>query len=116
MITIENLQIGKSYNCIFETRVEKNKITESNLEDAGVSTPGSFSGWIVLKGRGDIEGIDPNTKLLKILERGTRKEYVVHFDDISDIQEGSICALEDNAINWLPAEQMNINGLLRWKK
>lgn len=82
MIKIENITPGKSYACKFRTET----MLDSHGRVPGLSdTP--------LKGVGTYEGLgiliqrDTDQRLVKLQDEKSKKEFVVSFDDIWDVDE-----------------------------
>lgn len=81
MIKIEDVTPGNSYACKFkvETMLDTMGRPAPNLSDVPVKGVGLYEGLGILAAR------DMNTRLVKLVDEKTKKEFVVSFDDIWDI-------------------------------
>ena len=82
MISIEDITPGKSYACKF--RVETMLDTFGRvpgLSDTPLKGVGTYEGLGVLMQR------DTNKRLVKLQDEKSKKEFVVSFDDIWDVDE-----------------------------
>ena len=82
MISIEDITPGKSYACKF--RVETMLDTFGRvpgLSDTPLKGVGTYEGLGVLTQR------DTNKRLVKLQDEKSKKEFVVSFDDIWDVDE-----------------------------
>ena len=82
MISIEDITPGKSYACKF--RVETMLDTFGRvpgLSDTPLKGVGTYEGLGVLMQR------DTNQRLVKLQDEKSKKEFVVSFDDIWDVDE-----------------------------
>jgi len=81
MIAIEDIEVGKSYACKFkvETMLDTFGRPHPNLSDVPLKGPGVYEGLGVLLQR------DMKTKLVKLQDEKSKKEFVVPFADIWDI-------------------------------
>ena len=80
-IKIEDVVPGESYACYFRatTMLDELGRPAPNLSDIPIKGPGVYEGFGVLTTR------DTRTRLVKILDESTGKEFTVSFDDIWDI-------------------------------
>jgi len=83
MIDILNITPGESYACKFrvETMLDDLGRPAPNLSDRPLAGPGEYEGFGILKQR-DIE-----QRLVILMDEKSRKDFVVSFDDIWDIDE-----------------------------
>ncbi len=83
MMTIEEIETGKSYACKFkvETMLDDMGRPAPNLSDVPLKGPGEYEGLGVLMQR------DSDQRLVKLKDEKTSKEFVVSFDNIWDIDE-----------------------------
>jgi len=81
MIKIEDVTVGKAYACKFkvETMLDTLGRPAPNLSDQPLRGKGMYEGLGILAER------DMNTRLVKLVDEKTKKEFVVSFDDIWDI-------------------------------
>ena len=82
MIKIEDIQPGKSYACKF--RVETMLDTYGRvpgLSDTPLKGVGTYEGLGILMQR------DSDQRLVKLQDEKSKKEFVVGFDDIWDVDE-----------------------------
>ena len=80
-IKIEDVKPGESYACYFRatTMLDELGRPAPNLSDIPIKGPGVYEGFGVLTTR------DTRTRLVKILDEKSKKEFTVPFDDIWDI-------------------------------
>ena len=82
MIDIREVEVGKSYACKF--KVERMLDTFGRIP--GLSdTPLAGLGWY--EGFGELMQRDSEKQLVKILDEKSKKEFVVPFDQIWDVDE-----------------------------
>ena len=81
MIKIEDVTPGESYACKFrvETMLDTLGRPAPNLSDTPLKGKGMYEGVGVLSAR------DMSTRLVKLVDEKSSKEFVVSFDDIWDI-------------------------------
>lgn len=81
MIAIEDVKPGNSYACKFKVKTMLDTLGRPapNLSDTPVKGEGMYEGVGVLSAR------DMNTRLVRLIDEKTEKEFVVSFDDIWDI-------------------------------
>lgn len=81
MIKIEDIEVGKSYACKFkvETMLDIYDRPHPNLSDVPLKGPGVYEGLGVLLQR------DMKTELVRLKDEKSKKEFVVPFSDIWDI-------------------------------
>jgi hypothetical protein len=104
---IEDIKIGESYNCKFTVRVPIDYVSEGIPVVRGEN----LSGNMVYTGEGDIDVVDYDNGLVQVLEKATRKPFIVYFDKITDIKEGSICAEYVDPDDFLSAEDFYDNHM-----
>jgi len=82
-IPIEDITPGKSYACKFrvETMLDTFGRPAPNLSDAPLKGPGIYESIGILVQR------DMDQRLVKLQDEKTKKEFVLHFDDIWDVDE-----------------------------
>lgn len=80
-ISIEAVQAGNSYACYFRTTTMLDELGRPapNLSDTPLKGPGVYEGFGVLTTR------DLDSRLVKILDEKSGKEFTVSFDDIWNI-------------------------------
>lgn len=81
MIAIEDVKPGNSYACKFKVKTILDTLGRPapNLSDTPLKGEGMYEGVGVLSAR------DMNTRLVRLIDEKTEKEFVVSFDDIWDI-------------------------------
>lgn len=81
MIAIEDVKPGNSYACKFKVKTMLDNLGRPapNLSDTPLKGEGMYEGVGVLSAR------DMNTRLVRLIDEKTEKEFVVSFDDIWDI-------------------------------
>ena len=81
MIKIEDITPGQSYACRFRTKTMLDDLGRPapNLSDRPLKGPGLYEGLGVLTTR------DTESRLVKLIDDASRKEFTVSFDDIWDI-------------------------------
>lgn len=81
MIAIEDVKPGNSYACKFKVKTMLDTLGRPapNLTDTPLKGEGMYEGVGVLSAR------DMNTRLVRLIDEKTEKEFVVSFDDIWDI-------------------------------
>lgn len=81
MIKIEDIVPGQSYACRFRTKTMLDDLGRPapNLSDRPLKGPGDYEGLGVLTTR------DTESRLVKLIDDASRKEFTVSFDDIWDI-------------------------------
>lgn len=81
MIAIEDVKPGNSYACKFKVKTMLDNLGRPapNLSDTPLKGEGMYEGVGVLSAR------DINTRLVRLIDEKTEKEFVVSFDDIWDI-------------------------------
>lgn len=81
MIAIEDVKPGNSYACKFKVKTMLDALGRPapNLSDTPLKGEGMYEGVGVLSAR------DMNTRLVRLIDEKTEKEFVVSFDDIWDI-------------------------------
>ena len=81
MIKIEDIEVGKSYACKFkvETMLDIHDRPHPNLSDVPLKGPGVYEGLGILLQR------DMKTELVRLQDEKSKKEFVVPFSDIWDI-------------------------------
>lgn len=91
MIKIEDVVPGNSYACKFRvtTMLDDLGRPAPNLSDQPLKGPGEYEGLGVLVAR------DMNTRLVKLEDEKSKKEFVVSFDDIWDI----------DTVDWVEADE-----------
>lgn len=89
-ILIEDITPGESYACKFrvETMLDNLGRPAPNLSDQPLKGPGVYEGVGVLLQR------DTEQRLVKLQDEKSRKEFVVSFDDIWDV----------DTIEWVDAD------------
>ena len=89
-ILIEDITPGESYACKFrvETMLDNLGRPAPNLSDQPLKGPGVYEGVGVLLQR------DTEQRLVKLQDQNSRKEFVVSFDDIWDV----------DTIEWVDAD------------
>ena len=94
MIKIEDVVPGRSYACKFrvETMLDTLGRPAPNLSDTPLKGKGMYEGLGVLVER------DLNTRLVKLQDERSKKEFVVSFDDIWDI----------DTVDWLEEDEPSI--------
>jgi len=81
MIKIEDITPGKSYACKFRTTTMLDDLGRPapNLSDRPLKGPGVYEGFGVLTTR------DLDSRLVKLIDEKSSKEFTVSFDDIWDV-------------------------------
>ena len=81
MIKIEDITPGKSYACKFRTTTMLDDLGRPapNLSDVPLKGPGVYEGFGVLTTR------DMDSRLVKLIDEKSSKEFTVSFDDIWDV-------------------------------
>lgn len=81
MIAIEDITPGNSYACKFKVRTMLDTLGRPapNLSDTPLAGEGMYEGIGVLMQR------DSDQRLVKLQDEKSKKEFVVSFDDIWDI-------------------------------
>jgi len=81
MINIEDVVPGNSYACKFKVKTMLDNLGRPapNLSDQPLRGEGMYESVGVLSAR------DMNTRLVRLVDEKTEKEFVVSFDDIWDI-------------------------------
>ena len=80
MIDIREVEVGKSYACKFKTE----QVLDEFDRIPGLSdTPLKGLGWY--EGFGELMQRDSEKELVKILDEKSKKEFVVPFDQIWDV-------------------------------
>ena len=81
MIAIEDITPGNSYACKFKVRTMLDTLGRPapNLSDTPLAGEGNYEGIGVLMQR------DSDQRLVKLQDEKSKKEFVVSFDDIWDI-------------------------------
>jgi hypothetical protein len=83
MIDITEITPGKSYACKFkvETMLDTFGRPAPNLSDTPLKGPGIYEGLGILTQR------DMESRLVGLIDEKSKKEFVVSFDDIWDVDE-----------------------------
>ena len=94
MIKIEDVVPGQSYACKFKVRTMLDTLGRPapNLSDQPLAGEGNYEGLGVLVAR------DLNTRLVKLQDEKSKKEFVVSFDDIWDI----------DTVDWIEEDEPSI--------
>lgn len=94
MIDIEDVVPGQSYACKFrvETMLDTLGRPAPNLSDQPLKGKGMYEGLGVLVAR------DMNTRLVKLQDEKSKKEFVVSFDDIWDV----------DTVDWVEEDEPSI--------
>ena len=94
MIDIEDVVPGNSYACKFrvETMLDALGRPAPNLSDQPLKGPGLYEGLGILLAR------DLDTRLVKLQDEKSKKEFVVSFDDIWDI----------DTVDWVEEDEPSI--------
>ena len=94
MIKIEDVVTGQSYACKFKVRTMLDTLGRPapNLSDQPLAGEGNYEGLGVLVAR------DLNTRLVKLQDEKSKKEFVVSFDDIWDI----------DIVDWIEEDEPSI--------
>ena len=94
MIKIEDVVPGQSYACKFKVRTMLDTLGRPapNLSDQPLAGEGNYEGLGVLVAR------DLNTRLVKLQDEKSKKEFVVSFDDIWDI----------DTVDWVEEDEPSI--------
>ena len=81
MIDIEDVVPGQSYACKFKVKTMLDNLGRPapNLSDQPLKGPGLYEGLGILLAR------DLDTRLVKLQDEKSKKEFVVSFDDIWDV-------------------------------
>ena len=80
MIAIEDIEVGKSYACKFRVETMLDQYDRiPGLSDTPLKGPGTYEGLGILIQR------DTETKLVRLEDEKSKKEFVVPFGDIWDI-------------------------------
>ena len=76
------IKVGKSYACKFKVETMLDTFGRlPGLSDVPLRGPGLYEGFGTIKVR------DMKTRLVRVVDEESRKEFVVSFDDIWDIDE-----------------------------
>lgn len=83
MIDIKDITPGNSYACKFrvDTMLDEHDRPAPNLSDAPLKGVGKYEGFGILMQR------DLNKELVKLQDQASKKEFVVPFHDIWDVDE-----------------------------
>ena len=82
MIKIEDITPGKSYACKFRVRTLLDSFGRiPGLSDTPLAGEGNYEGLGILMQR------DSDQRLVKLQDEKSKKEFVVSFDDIWDVDE-----------------------------
>ena len=82
MIKIEDITPGKSYACKFKTETMLDTCGRiPGLSDTPLKGVGTYEGLGILMQR------DSDQRLVKLQDEKSKKEFVVSFDDIWDVDE-----------------------------
>lgn len=82
MYKIEDIETGKSYGCKFKVTTMLDIYGRPNgLSDTPLKGPGEYEGFGVIQVR------DTKSRLVELYDTTARKEFVVPFDDIWDVDE-----------------------------
>ena len=83
MYDIKDIETGKSYACKFkvETMLDDLGRPAPNLSDVPLKGPGLYEGFGVLMQR------DSEKELVKVKDEKSKKEFVVPFSDIWDVDD-----------------------------
>tara|TARA_B100001287_G_scaffold252208_1_gene233989 strand:- start:3632 stop:3901 length:270 start_codon:yes stop_codon:yes gene_type:complete len=82
MIKIEDITPGKSYACKFKTETMLDTYGRvPGLSDTPLKGVGTYEGLGILMQR------DSDQRLVKLKDEKSKKEFVVSFDDIWDVDE-----------------------------
>ena len=82
MIKIEDITPGKSYACKFKTETMLDTYGRiPGLSDTPLKGVGTYEGLGILMQR------DSDQRLVKLQDEKSKKEFVVSFDDIWDVDE-----------------------------
>ena len=82
MIKIEDITPGKSYACKFKTETMLDTYGRiPGLSDTPLKGVGTYEGLGILMQR------DSDKRLVKLQDEKSKKEFVVSFDDIWDVDE-----------------------------
>lgn len=83
MIKIEDITPGNSYACKFRTSTMLDELGRPapNLSDTPLKGVGIYESFGVLTQR------DTEKRLVKVQDENSKKEFVVSFDDIWDVDE-----------------------------
>ena len=83
MIDIKDIVPGNSYACKFkvETMLDTFGRPAPNLSDTPLKGPGIYEGLGILTQR------DMESRLVGLIDEKSKKEFVVSFDDIWDVDE-----------------------------
>lgn len=94
MIDIEDVVPGQSYACKFKVKTMLDNLGRPapNLSDQPLAGEGNYQGLGVLVAR------DLNTRLVKLQDEKSKKEFVVSFDDIWDI----------DTVDWVEEDEPSI--------
>jgi len=94
MIDIEDVVPGQSYACKFRVKTMLDNLGRPapNLSDQPLAGEGNYEGLGVLVAR------DLNTRLVKLQDEKSKKEFVVSFDDIWDI----------DTVDWVEEDEPSI--------
>ena len=82
MIDIRKVEVGKSYACKFKV---EHILDEYDCIPGLSDTPIKGLGWY--EGFGELMQRDSEKQLVKILDEKSKKEFVVPFDQIWDVDE-----------------------------
>jgi len=83
MIDIRDITPGKSYACKFKTTTMLDTMGRPapNLSDVPLKGPGLYEGFGILMQR------DTEKELVKLVDDKSKREFVVPFEDIWDVDE-----------------------------
>jgi hypothetical protein len=82
MYTMDELEEGKSYACKFKVETMLDTFDRPvGLSDTPIKGPGNYEGLGVIKTR------DKETRLVELEDTGSRRNFVVSFDDCWDIDD-----------------------------
>ena len=83
MMKIEDVEVGRSYGCKFKvtTMLDSMGRPAPNLSDVPLKGPGEYKGFGVIQVR------DLKSRMIELYDTKARKQFVVSFDDIWDVDE-----------------------------
>ncbi len=82
MMKIEDITPGKSYGCKFRVTTMLDTYGRiPGLSDTPLKGPGEYEGFGILQKR------DSKSRMVELYDTKARKEFVVSFDDIWDVDE-----------------------------
>lgn len=82
MMKIEDITPGKSYGCKFRVTTMLDTYGRiPGLSDTPLKGPGEYEGFGILQKR------DSKSRMVELYDTEARKEFVVSFDDIWDVDE-----------------------------